>query len=220
MPDESKSSFIRILMVVIPLGAAIIIGTLYGPTILKSFSTQKFVAVSGKVEFNGEPVTEGFVQIYEIGILGKNKKPRWPSSLGTFNKDGTFNIKTDLNDGALPGEYVVVVKSMKGSPPVNLVPDEYVEINTTPLRIKVDSDPAKNSFSFTLEGEVRSAPGGGGGEGPGNPFQKGKGEEKKAKKTFKKNEQADDKETKNKETEGKSKSTKEDEKSSKSSNEK
>jgi hypothetical protein len=103
----------------------------------------KLVEVTGKVKFNGQPMTAGFVQTYYArkGYMG---------SLGPIGKDGEFKLLTNGDAGAYSGEHRMVVIWMDNSfPPKHLLPAKYTSPASTPLVIQV-SRSGKNELEIEL----------------------------------------------------------------------
>lgn len=97
--------------------------------------------VSGTVRFaDGSPVKTGTIE------LGGNGS-RWTAS-GEIQRDGSFVLTTvNQGDGAVPGEYKVVVRQMVlaylpaegGHDHGKLVADRYRDYKTTDLSAKVEA---------------------------------------------------------------------------------
>jgi hypothetical protein len=76
------------------------------------------VPVSGTVMLDGKPVEEATVTFHP---LNDDKEGRLAT--GQTDKTGTFRLKTGNEDGAVPGEYkVVVIKNVLAGPKVK-IPD-------------------------------------------------------------------------------------------------
>lgn len=143
-------SIVRVLTLVI--GIAAISGAGYfgwnflqQPPVLAPFS--------GRVMFNGKPVTIGGVSTMRIG-------DNLDGAIASLDGEGRFSLKTNGEDGALVGKHKVVIASFSsGMPPNPLVPAAYTTMPTTPLVIEVTKDPAKNTVEWVLEGEVNTSPG-------------------------------------------------------------
>jgi len=71
---------------------------------------------------------------------------------GDIAKDGTFELTTlEPGDGAMPGDYIVTVRIMKGYPePVFAVLKKYTEVQNTPLKATIEAG-GKNHFDFEIE---------------------------------------------------------------------
>lgn len=120
--------------------------------------------VSGKVTFQGKPVTQGQVIFYP----GSGR-----SALGVINSDGIYSLTTSENsDGAIPGTYRVTIdatKTIGGQPEpksleeelsgvgqrmdssrlLRLVPKKYSRRETSTLKAEVE--PKENIINFELD---------------------------------------------------------------------
>jgi hypothetical protein len=106
----------------------------------------------GRVTYNGEPVTVGYVETSPVSRSGE-------SALGAFGPDGTFELATNGQKGATIGEHrLMVVSVTPGMPPRPITPPRYAQAATTPLRITVTPDPTKNVFELSLTDENNKAP--------------------------------------------------------------
>jgi hypothetical protein len=118
------------------------------------------VKYTGRILFNGKPLSGGFVMAYE---MEKNA----PSAMGQLDKDGRFSLMTDVDgykEGCRPGKYKLVVNVNYPSRPVQFSPDpmlppEYYDPQRTPVEIEVSSDPEQNvDRVLRLEGELLPPP--------------------------------------------------------------
>jgi hypothetical protein len=113
------------------------------------------ISVTGKVKFADGSVPTGEVTDIRFDPAdptvgpAKNVPPR-PAS-ATFQPDGSFQLTTDGNEGALAGKYKVVVMVLKsrGSPTPG-VPVKYTRTETTPLEATVTPG-GDNDFKFVLD---------------------------------------------------------------------
>ena len=115
----------------------------------------KRYAVSGKVLFpDGEPVRTGVVELVpEEGNL---------TAHGDIKRDGTYSLSTiKFNDGAVPGNYRVVVKQFIF---YDKIPEhkhdhggdvsvKFADEKSTPLRLEVKK--RKNTADFEVEYRVK-----------------------------------------------------------------
>jgi hypothetical protein len=113
--------------------------------------------VHGKVTYRGKPVPLGSVLF--VPVEPPRDGPMQPAS-GTINPDGTYELKSAADDGAIVGEHKVVVVAVDGGQPAaapgppkaaesgpapaaksvrfkTLVPSKYSDPSTTPLTRKV-----------------------------------------------------------------------------------
>lgn len=96
------------------------------------------VPVSGTVEYNGNPLTQGNVVF--VPVVPSEGYP----AHGTIGPDGRFKLTTfDDGDGAVPGDYKVTVFAYDGMRDVpglafpdvgpSLIPERYNQATTTDL---------------------------------------------------------------------------------------
>jgi hypothetical protein len=103
---------------------------------------EKAYAVKGKVLLaNGEPVRSGRVTLHP------KDNPLGVECFGEIQPDGTFQLTTyKLNDGAVPGHYVVTVTPFSyktGNLKVSgaaLIPARYQEAATSDLRADIKAE--------------------------------------------------------------------------------
>jgi hypothetical protein len=106
----------------------------------------KTVSVVGKVTFKDQPLTEGTVTFMPLTIpSGLPSRP----AVGALRAEGTYRLSTFRpDDGAVPGEYLVVIQSIVATTPVNefqrnrvsRIPERYGDVNRSGLRATVPSD--------------------------------------------------------------------------------
>jgi hypothetical protein len=118
----------------------------------------ELVPARGRVFYRGEPIPSGTIMTAPL-----DGQPAGP--IGIINSDGTFSLLTQVDgryqEGAYPGRYKVKVGyayralTQLGATP--LVPEEYFDLQRTPLTIAVTSDPEKNDFSLVVVGEPSEA---------------------------------------------------------------
>lgn len=108
------------------------------------------VPIRGKVTYQGKPLAEGTVLYSPVDVNGRQAR-------GELKPDGTFTLTTLVaNDGALPGEYNVVVLAYaphpgepgRGDTPADatpprivrgfIVPEKYTIPDETPFEDTVD----------------------------------------------------------------------------------
>ncbi len=108
----------------------------------------KLVEATGQVEYNGKPVTIGYVQTTPMSGRGYG-------ALGVLDEQGRFTLATNGRPGASVGKHKVAVMSMTTDfPPKPLVPPNYTDLSQTPLTIEVKSTAEKNQFTLLLKGEL------------------------------------------------------------------
>ncbi|MBN1395249.1 MAG: hypothetical protein JW959_09515 [Pirellulales bacterium] len=120
-------------------------------------------SVSGKVTYQGKPVTTGRITFYPVD----GSRP----AMAAINEDGTYTLTTfDKGDGAMLGKHKVTIKSTRtvGGTPIDefaetppdavpaeppklewLVPEKYARRDTTPLTAEITE--GKNVKNFDLE---------------------------------------------------------------------
>ena len=125
----------------------------------------KLVPVSGTVKFKGAPLANATVTFVPEG-----SSPRNP--YGTTDKDGNFQLTSyDTNDGAVPGDYIVLIvaKPADGKKPEertasdmialgpggslkaeDTVPTKYADKKTSDLKRSIVAGD-KNVFNFDLK---------------------------------------------------------------------
>jgi hypothetical protein len=106
--------------------------------------------VQGKLVYeDGQPVTElaGYSVTFTSEKLGK-------SAVGDIAEDGSFRLTTERpNDGALPGEYQVIVSQPHPNPERNQNRGPFVDLAyEDPLLsdLKATVEPKNNDFTFRL----------------------------------------------------------------------
>ena len=122
--------------------------------------------VHGKVTYQGKPVPLGSVLF--VPVEPPKDGSMQPAS-GTINADGTYELKSEAEPGAILGEHKVVVVAVDGGQPAatpakvadsgpapatkavrfkTLVPQKYSDPSTTPLTRKVA--PGDNTIDLEL----------------------------------------------------------------------
>lgn len=76
--------------------------------------TLSTIAVHGKVTYRGAPVEQGTITFQPLEpAQGHPKRP----AVGSLNTDGTYELSSFArNDGAVPGDYRVVIVSLTSGP--------------------------------------------------------------------------------------------------------
>jgi len=122
------------------------------------------IPVHGRVTYNGQPVTQGTVTFLPRGTAADS--PCRPAT-GVIQPDGTYRLATlGPDDGAVPGDYQVVVVSITSgpspetpnAPEVWAIPKQYGNPLQTGLQATIPAD-AKGplQFDFALQ-ESTTAP--------------------------------------------------------------
>jgi|GEM_PF-2438332 len=119
-----------------------------------------FVPVTGQLFYNGQPMVSGTVQAVPVDPDSGAK-----TAFGPLDQDGNFRLLTDIDGrmtpGAFAGEYKfllnVVGQSVGASAPPELLPKEYYDASTTPLKFTI-AEGETNHFVIKEQGEeIRSA---------------------------------------------------------------
>ncbi|MEZ6061901.1 MAG: hypothetical protein R3C19_16270 [Planctomycetaceae bacterium] len=117
--------------------------------------------VTGKVIFNGEPLTGGHIELYSVD--GSVKPDR---IIGPLKSDGSFELYTDFNGtlgtGAPSGDFKVVLLVYHPTgpleAPVQMLPAEFYDHNKSPITVKVTTDAAQNQLTIEADGEIQEKP--------------------------------------------------------------
>ncbi len=119
------------------------------------------VKVTGRVMWNGQPVTLG-------AVTTEHSEDPLLFAIGALGSDGKFELSSNGEPGAALGTHKVVVASYGlGASRPPLVPQKYLKASTTPLSIVVTGDASKNHFELEVVGEkLNDNPGDGAGNGP------------------------------------------------------
>ena len=111
------------------------------------------VPVSGKVTFNGKPLTLGTVAFVPTG--SKQSRP----ATGELDSSGAYKLMTyEPGDGAHPGDYKVSVSAFEGANPLDkvegkpILPQKYYRADTSGLTATIKPDSSSETIDFTLEG--------------------------------------------------------------------
>jgi hypothetical protein len=158
-PPNAQLRLGRILLVIFPLGVAALAGAIaWGyfdvGTRISQWLSPPLVPVSGRVYLNGEPLTGGQVFARSLERAGCN-------ALGKTDAQGNFTLRTDVRGDFLPGVFVgehrvIIIKPDPDVPPGPykppvITPPECADFDNSPLRMKVERDPARNKVEFRLE---------------------------------------------------------------------
>ena len=108
---------------------------------------RQIVKVTGRVTWNGNPVTIG-------AVMTRHAEDALLPGIGGLDKEGRFELSTNAIQGAAVGKHKVVVASYgAGMGTTPLVPAAYLKFDTTPFTIDVSSDPEENHFELEIIGE-------------------------------------------------------------------
>lgn len=141
----------------IPLMAAMLL-VLLAVTGCAGESLPKTIRVRGRVTYKGQPLPAGRITFVPSGSTAGLFRP----AQGTLREDGTYELSTfRAGDGALPGEYVVLIESLEhpasidtakiAPPPKSRIPERFANQTQTPLRAVVNADargPLKLDFDL------------------------------------------------------------------------
>ena len=109
----------------------------------------EYSALSGKVTFQGKPLT--------VGTVSFKHKTAGTTGYGNLQSDGSYSVKTGRNAGLLRGEYAVYVVATEiipsdgnSAPNVKLlIPSHYAEPETSGLNCTVPA--ASDTYDIILE---------------------------------------------------------------------
>ncbi|MCA8996320.1 MAG: hypothetical protein KDA80_05030, partial [Planctomycetaceae bacterium] len=141
-------------------GIAVVGGVIFGMVEYINGMPATLVPASGRVTWDGQPVTIG-------AVMTQHVDDPFQSAIGAFDEEGRFELMTNGQPGAALGTHKVIVASYgpgMGTSP--LVPQEYLKAESSPLSITISSDPQKNVFELEVIGEAPKSPQRGGGAGP------------------------------------------------------
>ena len=121
-------------------------------------SAPKTINVKGKVTYQDQPVTLGYVSF--VPVEPAEGYPSRPAS-GTINADGTYQLSSfGENDGAVPGKYQVAIVSKTGGPTPEepeaveewTIPKKYGSPGESGLTATIPADASGTlEFNFALE---------------------------------------------------------------------
>jgi hypothetical protein len=130
------------------LAVSVLFGNALGCTGSNSLSLQK---VQGSVKYQGKSLDHGRVTFMpERGTPG-------PPAVGEIQSDGSFQMKTDEQEGAAEGRHHVLVQCRESPPPSakpqlvllkSLIPEKYSG-DSSPLYFEVK--PGENEYPLSLE---------------------------------------------------------------------
>lgn len=148
-PPKRTSIWVWIAAVAILLVAAVggSITAVGGIENFQNLMGPTMVEVRGKVNYNGKPLSAGFVQTYY-----ERQGPGWLGGLSPLEPDGTFHLQTNGKPGVLSGKHRFVVTWMDNSfPPKSLLPQKYTDPETTPFVFQISRQGHKD-LVLDLEG--------------------------------------------------------------------
>ena len=113
----------------------------------------KTVPVSGVVNWNGKPLTEGSV------YFAPDDKTKGHPAVGSIGPDGKYVLSTfEKGDGAVPGTYKIAVQVMQGADEVakkigkKVLPDKYYDASISGLTATIGPDDAKKEIPVEVIG--------------------------------------------------------------------
>lgn len=116
-------------------------------------SLPETVEVHGQITYQGEPLETGMVTFEPVKT---DTNPPIRPAKGFLESDGTYRLSTfRTNDGAMPGEYVVLVHAFNEvssvdalSPaPISIIPEKYNRSDTSSLTATI---PANGNSSLEM----------------------------------------------------------------------
>jgi hypothetical protein len=161
-PQQRQSRVGRILLVMVPLSLAILAaGIAWGyydvSGCISRWMLPPLVPVSGQVFMDGKPLEDAQIFTQAVNAKGRN-------ALAKTDAAGRFALRTDVqgdfHDGVYVGEHrVMIIKHDPAAPtgpfnPPLLTPTDCAKFETTPLRLRVERDPARNRVEFRLESKT------------------------------------------------------------------
>lgn len=122
------------------IGLAAVLVLVCGCNGAKKPDFPKTYPVRGKITLNGQPV-----QWCRVDLIPKSKNPA-AEGVGRSDQTGYFAIRTFQNegfDGAIPGEYIVVITPLDGSERTKdqtptTVPEKYSSAETSDITVRVE----------------------------------------------------------------------------------
>lgn len=115
------------------------------------------VPVSGRVTLEGTPVGQGKITFMPTG--SNEDSPLRPAS-SALDREGRYQLSTfGSNDGAMPGEYNVVIISLSGGPTISnptapevwAIPEHYGRVGQSGLSATVLDQRSPMTFDFDLK---------------------------------------------------------------------
>jgi hypothetical protein len=133
-PPTGRRSIVRWIIALFVIAAVATAGTILAVGGVESFGdliSPTLIEVTGRITFNGKPLSSGFVQTYY-------DRRGWMGALAEIAPDGSFRLTTNGDPGAFSGKHRVIVRWMdNSSPPRSVLPERYTQPQTTPLLIHV-----------------------------------------------------------------------------------
>ena len=121
------------------------------------------VAVHGKITLDGKPLSAGLITFQPVKI--EASLPNRPA-FGSIQSDGQYSLSTFRpDDGAVPGDYVVILHAAEGITPVDefskaaaatagpTIPAIYTNVEQSPLKATI---PAAGSGAQQIDFDLKS----------------------------------------------------------------
>ena len=128
-----------------------------------SKDSPRTIAVQGTVRLNGKPLPGGVITFQPVTVAANLPHRLAQGSIGA---DGTYSLSTfEPGDGALPGEYVVMIRGIQPIAPVDefsrstsetiplAIPAIYSDAQRTPLKATVDAGGSSQKIDLELKGQ-------------------------------------------------------------------
>lgn len=174
VPQGSDFSIVRILLTVAVI--AVVGGGAFFANEYLAGQPDRLYPVHGMAYLDGEPMPDGVVMsLHTDGGL---------AAIAPINSDGTFELKTNGEPGAVAGVHKLRVAWTDGNfPPFSYIPEHYTSADKTPFSVDVDSSTGDAPLKLELTGK-REPParpaggeaGGGGGSRYPSPPESGDGD--------------------------------------------
>ena len=135
-PAAGRSRWRLLAIAVVALGSILGLSAIW-------LREPELVPVTGRVLYQGEPLSEGFV--VSLPIRGGL------SALSKLDDEGRFDLSTNGVPGAAVGTHRMTVQAYtREMPPRPRIPAQYVSAERTPLKLVVKKG-AANYFDFQLD---------------------------------------------------------------------
>ena len=149
--DRSDFSVVRVLLGV--LAIAIVGGAGTAAWWYVTSQEPKLYPVKGVVYLDGKPMPGGLIMTRHVD------NPKLLGALSPIDKEGRFELMTNLVPGAYGGEHkILVIYNTETFPPFPLIPAHYSEPATTPFSVVVDADTHKSPLKLELTGGKEPPP--------------------------------------------------------------
>jgi hypothetical protein len=155
---KARFSIVRVVLTLLLAATVMLLAVLWGyydvGNRIERWLLPPLVEATGRVYLDSVPLKNA--QIFTRPVQSKCR-----GAMAETDAEGRFALRTDVNGDFLPGAYAgehrVIVLGFDPNarpgpfrPPL-VTPSDCSEFETTPLRIQVDRDPARNQIEFRLE---------------------------------------------------------------------